>query len=157
VFSTSRAHELDLYLSFANKTTHEAKFINSTSEKFCEHAHWARCYQLLLKLSLNLLAKSKNKGDIIITRGMQLTRLPSLKMERYCGRTSWIKWPTCTHHCLQDLWSACTSSKWLKKSVGCPRRTPNHPHFISYRINMELPQHYNICYKNNLHQSAEDL
>ena len=33
-FSTSRAHALDLYLSFANRTTHQAKFINSTSESF---------------------------------------------------------------------------------------------------------------------------
>jgi len=40
-----------------------------------------------------------------------------------CGRTSWIKWPTCTYHCLKDFWSVCTSSKWLKKSVGCPRET----------------------------------
>jgi len=29
--------------------------------------------------------------------------------------------------------------------------------FYSYRINMELPQHYNIYYKKNLHRSAEDL
>ena len=29
--------------------------------------------------------------------------------------------------------------------------------FNSYRINMELPQHYNIWYKNNLHQSVKDL
>ena len=29
--------------------------------------------------------------------------------------------------------------------------------YNSYMINMELPQHYNIWYKNNLHQSVEDL
>jgi len=34
-------------------------------------------------LSFNLLAKSKNKGETIITRGMQPSRPPSLKMERY--------------------------------------------------------------------------
>ena len=40
----------------------------------------------------------------------------------------------------------------LKTSNCCTREPDN-----SYRINMELPQHYNIWYKNNLDRSAEDL
>ena len=59
-----------------------------------------------------------------------------------CGRTSWIKWPTCTHHCLKDFWSACTSSKWLKKSVVYPRGNPNHPRYTLSRNS--LIKHYNI-------------
>ena len=29
--------------------------------------------------------------------------------------------------------------------------------YNSYKINMELPQHYNICYKNIIYWSVEDL
>ena len=57
------------------------------------------------------------------------------------------------------------------KTYDCCTREPDNPgsllgvlgnpesstFYNSYRINMELPQHYNIWYKNNLHRSAEDL
>ena len=36
--------------------------------------------------------------------------------------------------------------------------TPNHPYFTTHTgSTMELLQHYSIWYKNNLHQSAEDV
>jgi len=39
-----------------------------------------------------------------------------------------------------------------------PSEDPESSTFYnSYRINMELPQHYNICYKNSLHRSTKDL
>ena len=45
---------------------------------------------------------------------------------------------------------------WIVYQV--PSEDPESSTFYnSYMINMELPQHYNIYYKNHLHRSAEDL
>ena len=50
---------------------------------------------------------------------------------------------------------------WVPDNIGSLSGVLGEPWIIHIlqliRINMELPQYYNIWYKNNLHQSAEDL
>ena len=52
----------------------------------------------------------------------------------------------------------CTREPYNSGSLlGVLRNPESSIVYNSYRINMELPQHYNSWYKNNLHQSVKDL